>query len=127
MSCHSKGQAHVHAAGIALDGGIKEAIDLAKRLDEHLAVASGHALLGQLYEHIDDCRYIGLVVSKAMLESEWATMERTIAVWSDPSGRKGRVIPLLLENVDMPASPDRLWKQIQEARAHANGSKEAHQ
>jgi tetratricopeptide (TPR) repeat protein len=32
----------------------KEAIDLAKRLDEHLAVASGHALLGQLYEHIDD-------------------------------------------------------------------------
>jgi tetratricopeptide (TPR) repeat protein len=29
---------------------VKEAIDLAKRLDESLAVASGHGLLGQLYE-----------------------------------------------------------------------------
>ncbi len=35
--------------------------------------------------------------------------------------------PLGIKHVDMPASPDRLWKQIQEARAHANGSKEAHQ
>ena len=33
---------------------VKEAIDLAKKLDEHLALASGHALLGQLYEHIDN-------------------------------------------------------------------------
>jgi tetratricopeptide (TPR) repeat protein len=39
------------AEGIQL---VKEAIDLAKKLDEHLALASGHALLGQLYEHIDD-------------------------------------------------------------------------
>ena len=30
----------------------KEAIDLAKRLDERLALASGHALLGQIYEHV---------------------------------------------------------------------------
>src|ERR1022692_4146550 len=49
-------------------------------------------------------RFIGLVVSKAMLASEWATMERTIAVWSDPSGRQGRVLPLLKENVDLPPS-----------------------
>jgi tetratricopeptide (TPR) repeat protein len=32
---------------------VNEAIDLAKRLDERLALASGHALLGQLYEQID--------------------------------------------------------------------------
>jgi tetratricopeptide (TPR) repeat protein len=32
---------------------VKEAIELAKKLDERLALASGHALLGQLYEHID--------------------------------------------------------------------------
>jgi hypothetical protein len=64
----------------------------------------GKNVVTEIDEHIDHCRFIGLVVSKAMLESEWATMERTIAVWSDPSGRKGRVIPLLLENVDMPAS-----------------------
>jgi tetratricopeptide (TPR) repeat protein len=33
---------------------VKEAIDLAKKLDERLALAGGHALLGQLYEHIDN-------------------------------------------------------------------------
>jgi tetratricopeptide (TPR) repeat protein len=33
---------------------VKEAIDLAKKLDERLAVAGGHSLLGQLYEHIDN-------------------------------------------------------------------------
>jgi len=31
---------------------VKEAIDLAKRLDERLALAAGHELLGQLYERI---------------------------------------------------------------------------
>jgi tetratricopeptide (TPR) repeat protein len=31
---------------------VKEAIDLAKRLDERLALASGHSLLGRLYEHM---------------------------------------------------------------------------
>jgi tetratricopeptide (TPR) repeat protein len=33
---------------------VKEAIVLAKKLDERLALASGHKLLGQLYEHIDN-------------------------------------------------------------------------
>jgi tetratricopeptide (TPR) repeat protein len=33
---------------------VKEAIDLAKRHDERLAVATGHVLLGQLYEHLDN-------------------------------------------------------------------------
>jgi tetratricopeptide (TPR) repeat protein len=33
---------------------VKEAIDLAKRHDERLAVASGHVLLGQLHEHLDN-------------------------------------------------------------------------
>jgi tetratricopeptide (TPR) repeat protein len=39
------------AEGIQL---VKEALDLAKKLDERLAMASGHSLLGQLYEQIDN-------------------------------------------------------------------------
>ncbi|GAC1504699.1 MAG: molybdopterin-dependent oxidoreductase [Candidatus Dormibacteraceae bacterium] len=35
--------------------------------------------------------------------------------------------PLGIKHVDMPATPDRLWKQIQQAHAHSNGSKEARQ
>lgn len=88
-----------------------ERIEAVPYLDRHLGVVfdkwdfvKGKNVVTEIDEHIDHCRFIGLVVSKAMLASEWATMERTIAVWSDPSGRKGRVIPLLIENVDMPAS-----------------------
>src|SRR5205807_9398062 len=58
----------------------------------------------EIDDHIDKCRFIGVVVSTAALAAEWPTMERTIAVWSDPSGRQGRVIPLIIENVDLPPS-----------------------
>src|SRR5882762_4838269 len=33
--------------------------------------------------------------------------------------------PFGIKHVDMPASPDRLWKQIKQAREHSNGGKEA--
>jgi len=39
-----------------------------------------------------------------MLNAEWPTLERTIAVCSDPSGSRGRVVPLLKENVTLPAT-----------------------
>src|SRR6185437_5286867 len=56
-------------------------------------------------EHeIDACRYIGIIVTRALLNADWPTMERTIAVWSDPSGSRGKVIPILRENVTLPAS-----------------------
>jgi len=35
--------------------------------------------------------------------------------------------PLGIKHVDMPATPDRLWKMMQEAHPHSNGSKEARQ
>jgi hypothetical protein len=90
---------------------LAERIEAVPYLDRRLGVVfdkwdfiKGRNVVTDIDEHVDHCRFIGLVVSKAMLDSEWATMERTIAVWSDPSGRKGRVIPLLIENVDMPGS-----------------------
>jgi hypothetical protein len=53
---------------------------------------------------IDACRFVGVVISKAALAADWPTLERTIAVWSDPSGARGRVIPILRENVTLPPS-----------------------
>src|SRR5580700_7963848 len=53
---------------------------------------------------IDSARFVGIVVSRAMLNAEWPTLERSIAVWSDPSGALGRVIPLLRGNVTLPAT-----------------------
>jgi hypothetical protein len=56
----------------------------------------------ELEKEIDGCRFIGVVISKASLAADWPTLERTIAVWSDPTGAKGRVIPILIENVPLP-------------------------
>jgi hypothetical protein len=64
----------------------------------------GKNVVLELERLIDEARFVGIVVSKVMLAAEWPTLERTIAVWSDPSGRKGRVVTLLLENVELPAS-----------------------
>jgi hypothetical protein len=90
---------------------LAEMIERVPYQNRHLGVVfdkwdfeKGKNIVLEIDTYIDQCRFIGVVVSKAMLAAEWPTMERTIAVWSDPSGRQGRVLPLLLENVDMPAS-----------------------
>lgn len=61
-------------------------------------------IVTDLERFIDSARFIGVVVSRAMLQAEWPTLERSVAVWSDVSGARGRVIPLLRENVTLPAT-----------------------
>lgn len=61
-------------------------------------------LVTEMESYLDSSRVVGIVVSRAMLSAEWPTLERTIAVWSDPSGARGRVITLLKENVTLPGS-----------------------
>lgn len=79
--------------------------------DRNLAVVfdkwdfeKGGNIVLDMERFLDKARFVGVVVSRAMLGAEWPTLERTIAVWSDPSGARGRVIPLLKENVTLPAS-----------------------
>jgi hypothetical protein len=64
----------------------------------------GGNIVVDIEREIDACRFVGVVVTQALLGAEWPTMERSIAVWSDPAGTSGRVIPLLRENVTLPAS-----------------------
>lgn len=64
----------------------------------------GKNFILEIEKYLDSCRFIGVVVSKAMLQVEWPTLERTIAVSSDPSGARGRVVPLLCDNVTLPGS-----------------------
>ncbi len=58
-----------------------------------MGLQKGTNIVLDIEREIEACRFVGLVVSKAMLGAPWPTLERTIAVWSDPSGSKGRVIP----------------------------------
>jgi hypothetical protein len=90
---------------------LAERIEQQPYRDRNLAVVfdkwdfdKGGNIVLDMERFLDAARFIGLVVSRAMLNAEWPTLERTIAVWSDPSGARGRVIPLLKENVTLPAS-----------------------
>jgi hypothetical protein len=64
----------------------------------------GGNIVIEVEKFIDSARFVGVVVSRAMLGAEWPTLERSIAVLSDVSGARGRVIPLLRENVTLPAT-----------------------
>src|SRR5712692_2455819 len=66
--------------------------------------AKGSNIVTDIEREIDASRYVGVVVTRALLDAGWPTLERSIAVWSDPAGTRGRVIPLLRENVTLPAS-----------------------
>jgi TIR domain len=90
---------------------LAERIELEPYGNRNLAVVfdkwdfeKGGNIILDMERFLDAARFIGVVVSRAMLNAEWPTLERTIAVWSDPSGARGRVIPLLRENVTLPAT-----------------------
>jgi hypothetical protein len=108
---------------------LAEQLETVRYKDRYLGVVfdkwdfeKGKNIVLELERFIDDARFVGLVVSKAMLEAEWPTLERTIAVWSDPSGRKGRVVTLLLENVELPASLRvRNWIDFRDASKYEEG------
>jgi hypothetical protein len=108
---------------------LAEQLETVRYKDRYLGVVfdkwdfeKGKNIVLELEGFIDDARFVGLVVSKAMLEAEWPTLERTIAVWSDPSGRKGRVVTLLLENVELPASLRvRNWIDFRDASKYEEG------
>jgi hypothetical protein len=111
---------------------LAEQLETARYKDRHLGVVfdkwdfdKGKNVVLELERLIDEARFIGIVVSKAMLAAEWPTLERTIAVWSDPSGRKGRVVTLLLENVELPASLRvRNWIDFRDPSKYEDGFSE---
>jgi hypothetical protein len=90
---------------------LAERIEAERYLNRNLTVVfdkwdfkKGSNIVLDIDEFIDRCRFVGVVVSRAMLNAEWPTLERSVAVWSDPSGRLERVIPLMRENVTLPAT-----------------------
>lgn len=90
---------------------LAERIEREPYRDRNLAVVfdkwdfeKGGNIVLEMERFLDKARFIGVVVSRPMLDAEWPTLERTIAVWGDPSGARGRVIPLLKDNVTLPAT-----------------------
>ncbi len=67
-------------------------------------VKPGENLVLRLEAGLKKSRFVGVVLSPEMLQAEWPTLEWTMAVYSDPSGRKGFVIPILRRNCEIPLS-----------------------
>lgn len=67
-------------------------------------IRPGENIISKLEEGITESRFVGIVLSEPMLKAEWPKMEWSIAVYMDPSGRKGLVIPIWKGECEIPPS-----------------------
>ena len=65
-------------------------------------IQPGANIVLEINKALYQSRFVGVVVSPEMLQADWPTMEWTIAVSNDPSGRKNKVIPIWLGDCDIP-------------------------
>lgn len=65
-------------------------------------IQPGSNMVEAMQKGLAQSRYICPVISPSSVNAEWPKMEWSIAVSSDPSGRKGRVIPLWLGECEIP-------------------------
>lgn len=57
-------------------------------------------LLNRIEEGLNEARFLGVVMSPAWAAAEWPRLEWQSKVYEDPTGRKGRILPILLHKQD---------------------------
>ena len=62
----------------------------------------GDSLMSKIYSAIDDMQYLAVILSRASVASEWVKKEVAIAMESEIRGKKVKVLPLLIENCEIP-------------------------
>jgi hypothetical protein len=77
--------------------------DLARRgiyvwVDE-AEIKVGDSLIEKIREGIDKVGYLGVILSRTSVKSEWVKREVDIAMNQEISGRRVKVIPILIENL----------------------------
>jgi hypothetical protein len=65
----------------------------------------GLNIISKIDEGLRESRYVGLVLSPAMIRAPWPTIEWQSQVMDDPAGRSGRILPLLLKKFDESGAP----------------------
>lgn len=66
------------------------------------AIKPGDSFVDRINEGLSKARYYLLLLSPASIKAEWPTAERDAALLSDPSGRGGRVVPVLVRDCEIP-------------------------
>ncbi len=62
----------------------------------------GDSLIGKIREGLDSVDYVAVVLSKASIQSEWVKKELEIASNKEIKEKRVIVLPLIIENVEMP-------------------------
>ena len=67
-------------------------------------IMPGSNVIQSIEQGLKKSRYVGIIISENSIDAEWPNMEWSIAISSDPSGRKGNIIPMWLGNCEIPPS-----------------------
>lgn len=67
-------------------------------------IIPGRNMIQEMERGLTMSRFVCPIISKNSINAEWPNMEWSIAISSDPSGRKGRVIPIWLGDCEIPPS-----------------------
>jgi len=65
-------------------------------------IKSADNFIDKIDEGLAKAKFFALVLSPEALKAEWPTAERAASLLSDPSGRIGRVIPILVKPCKVP-------------------------
>jgi hypothetical protein len=65
-------------------------------------IRPGANIISKIEEGLNTARFFIIILSPQALQAEWPTAERAAAIYADPSGRLGRVIPLLRRSCIIP-------------------------
>lgn len=66
------------------------------------SIEPGDNFVDRINAGLSKARYYLLLLSPASIKAEWPTAERDAALLSDPSGRGGRIIPILVKDCEIP-------------------------
>jgi GGDEF domain-containing protein len=62
----------------------------------------GDSLIEKIREGIDNVKFVGVILSKTSVRSEWVKKEVDVAMNQEIEGKKVKVLPLLIESCDLP-------------------------
>lgn len=91
------------------------AVKIKNKLEEHAArgrqirvfldeetIKPGENMVDKMNKGLSNAHFYLLLLSPASIDAEWPTAERDAALLIDPSGRAGRVIPVIVEGCEIP-------------------------
>lgn len=64
----------------------------------------GDSLIEKISTGIQDMRFVAVIISKNSVESSWVQKEISIAMSKEISGREVNVLPLVIDNCELPVS-----------------------